>query len=71
MNLMITLALALRQSAFKCYIIAVTWAPVICQICTPKARALWAYVSGKSLVHILQLYNTMQAHMYLFTNTIN
>ena len=39
----------------RCYILVVTWALVICLICMPSALGLWAYISGKSLVPMLQL----------------
>ena len=44
----------------KCNILVVTWALVLCLIYMPKARGpvalgLWAYISGKALVPMLQL----------------
>ena len=46
--------------AWKCYISVVTCALGICPICMPSALGpvalrLWAYISGKSLVPMLQL----------------
>ena len=39
----------------KCYILLVTCALVIYLICMPSALGLQAYISGKSLVPMLQL----------------
>ena len=56
----------------RCYIIVVTWALMICLICMPSALGpvapgLWAYISGKSLVPMLQLSNVC---MYVRTYVI-
>ena len=42
------------------YVVVVTWATVVCLICTPEAqgpqaRGLRVYISGKPWVHMLQL----------------
>ena len=52
-----------------CYILLVTCALVIYLICMPSALGLQAYISGKSLVPMLQLlhvriYACTQIHMY-------
>jgi len=53
----------------KCmmHVIVVTWARGICLICIPKtrglqARGLWAYISDKSQVHMLQLICNISMH---------
>ena len=46
----------------KCYILLVTCALVIYLICMPSALGLRAYISGKSLVPMLQLLHTHYVH---------
>ena len=51
--------------AWKCHISVVTCALRICLICMPSTLGLRAYISGKSLVPMLQLIHV--AHSYCGT----
>ena len=54
----------------KCYILLVTCALVIYLICMPEARGLRAYISGKSLMPMLQLLHKRYALIRKFYSHI-
>ena len=44
-----------HNSTVVLHFLVVTWARVVCLMCVSTAFALWAYISGKSQVPVLQL----------------
>ena len=67
------LELMFAHAQLKCYIIVVTRALVFCLICTPSslgpvALRIWVYISGRTLVPVLQLLN-VSCHMHVCNET--